>query len=125
MPFVQVAITAMSLQIEDFPTEVPVEGKDESRAFKRSCEGSLHIRPGSSAEMTADELEHIKKTRPTLFSQLHVMATDEQLEASRAASTEPPPAPPAPVPDESSGRGGDALEDVSDEAPAAGKKSKR
>lgn len=88
MPFVRIAATVMAVQIEDFPKEA-----------KRSCSGSLHIRPGS-AELTADELEHIQTTRPELFEQMHVSGTDEQLEASRKALTEPAPEP-TPPPDAS------------------------
>ncbi len=99
MPFVQVATTVMACQIEDFPAKVDVEGK-EPRDFVRSCEGALHVRPGGNAVISADELEHIKKTLPHLAAAIHVLASDAQMEASAKASAEPatpPPASPPPV----------------------------
>ncbi len=128
MPFVQVAITAMACQIEDFPAKVDVEGK-EPRDFTRSCEGALHVRPGGNAIISADELEHIKKTRPQLAAAIHVIASDQQLTASSKAA-EPatlPPAPPTPSTDENAGSGGgEAGESEESEArPGKGGKAKR
>lgn len=118
MLFVQFVVTALQCQVEDFPAVVPVEGKDEPRKFKRSCEGALHVRPGGSAEITADELAHLKENHPKVFSAIRVLATEEQLEASRAAPTQPPPAPTEPTDEGDSGSGGD-----DDDAPKGGKKS--
>lgn len=77
MPLVQYVSTALALQIEGFPAEVKEEGKD-ARPFKRSVEGSLHLRPGSTLELTADEYAHIKAKRPEVFSSLRCMMTDEE-----------------------------------------------
>lgn len=96
MPFVQFVVTALQCQVEDFPAVVAVEGKDEPRKFERSCEGALHVRPGSSTEITADELAHLRDKHPKLYAACRVLATDEQLAASRRAPTEPPPAPTEP-----------------------------
>ena len=91
MPFVQCVITALQCQVEDFPETVAVEG-GEPRKFERSCEGAMHVRPGASVEITADELAHLKENHPSIFNSFRILATDEQLDASRAAPTEPPPA---------------------------------
>lgn len=112
MPFVQFVVTTMVCCVEDFPAKVDVEG-GEPRDFKRSCEGALHIRPGASTTLTADELEHLRKSHPAIFAATRVLATDEQLNASRAAPTELPPPPQVPDlgSDEGSG-GGDADEEA-------------
>jgi len=84
MPLVQYVSTALSLQIEGFPAEVKEEGK-EARPFERSVEGSLHLRPGLTLDLTADEYAHIKAKRPEVFSSLRCMMTDEERAASVAA----------------------------------------
>ena len=112
MPFVQFVVTTLACCVEDFPAKVAVEG-GEPRDFKRSCEGALHIRPGASATVTADELEHLRINHPSVFSATRILVSDEQLEAPQAAPTELPPPPPVPDlgNDEGSG-GGDADEDA-------------
>jgi len=120
MPLVQYVVTALQCQVEDFPALVPVEGA-EPRKFERSCEGALHVRPGGSAEITADELAHLREKHPRVAAAVRVLASDEELAASRAAATEPPPAPaPTEPPDE-----GDEGSGGGDDAPDApkGKKS--
>jgi|SRR6478609_3591538 len=109
MPLVQYVATALALQIEGFPAELK-EG-EVARPFERSCEGSLHLRPGSTLELTADEYAHIKAKRPDVFSSLRCMMTDEQL----TAASQPPEAAPKPEGDETAG---------GDESPRPGK-SKR
>lgn len=88
MPLVQYVATALALQIEGFPAEV--KDGEAARLFKRSCEGSLHLRPGSTLELTADEYAHIKAKRPDVFSSLRCMMTDEE-RVSAARSSEPAP----------------------------------
>lgn len=83
MPLMHYVATALALQIEDFPTEVK-EG-ESARPFERSCEGSLHLRPGSTLDLTADEHAFIKEKHPTVFSSLRCMMTDEARAASVAA----------------------------------------
>lgn len=115
MPFVQYVVTALQCQVEDFPAMVNVEGA-EPRAFKRSCEGALHVRPGSNAEITADELAHLREKHPKLAAHIRVLVEDEALAASRAAPTEPPPAP------NSDGGGEDDDGKTSKQTPEAKKK---
>jgi hypothetical protein len=91
MPLVQYVVTALQCQVEDFPATV-ADG-DKQRDFDRSCEGALHLRPGSSVEMTADELAHIREKHPKAASCIRVLVDDEQLKASRSAPTLPPAAP--------------------------------
>jgi len=100
MPLVQYVATALALQIEGFPKEVSDEGK-EARPFERSCEGSLHLRPGSTLDLTADEYAHIKTKRPEVFSSLRFMMTDE--ERVRATQTAKPEKIEAPEGNEPSG----------------------
>ncbi len=123
MPFVQFVVTALQCQVEDFPAVVDVPG-GEPRKFERSCEGALHVRPGSSVEITADELAHLRDKHPKLSASVRVLASDEDLAASRAAVTE---APPAPAPTDAPPTDGDADEGSgggeSDEAPKGSKKS--
>lgn len=83
MPLMQYVATALALQIEGFPTEVK-EGEN-ARPFERSCEGSLHLRPGSTLDLTADEHAFIKEKHPAVFSSLRCMMTDEARAASVAA----------------------------------------
>jgi hypothetical protein len=121
MLFVQFALTAFPCQIEDFPAEVPVEGK-EPRKFERSCEGALHVRPGSSATITADELAHIRENHPKVFATVRVLVDEEQMAAPPAEAPKEAPATPPTVPDldqaGASGSGGGE----SDEAAASGSK---
>lgn len=126
MPFVQFVVTTLACCVEDFPAKVDVEG-GEPRDFKRSCEGALHIRPGASAEVTADELEHLRKNHPSVFAATRILVSDEQLEASRAAPTEQPPPPEVPeVPNLGSDEGsGGGSSDESDEADSKPKRGKR
>lgn len=112
MPFVQFVVTALACCVEDFPEKLDVEGS-EPRDFKRSCEGALHIRPGASTTVTADELEHLRKNHPSVFAATRILVSDEQLEP-KVAPTELPPPPKTPDDigsDEGTG-GGDADEDA-------------
>lgn len=124
MPLVQYVVTALLCQVEDFPAVVPVEGKDEPRKFERSCEGALHVRPGGTAEITADELAHLREKHPKVAAAVRILATDEQLATSRAAATEPPPAPaPTEPPDEGDSGSGGGDDEPTDESPKGSKKS--
>lgn len=112
MPFVQFVVTTLVCCVEDFPAKVAVEG-GEPRDFQRSCEGALHVRPGASATVTADELEHLRANHPGVFAATRILASDEQLEASRAAPTELPPPPLVPdIGTGDDGSGGDADEEA-------------
>jgi len=122
MPFVQCVVTALQCQVDDFPETVAVEGA-EPRKFKRSCEGALHVRPGASVEITADELAHLKENHPSIFNSYRVLATDEQLDASRAAPTEPPPALAPDEGDDEGDKGSGGSSDTPSETPDAKKKS--
>lgn len=48
-----------------------VEGFPED--CERSVEGSLHLRPGQTVELTDDEYAHIKAQRPTLAKDVIVL----------------------------------------------------
>lgn len=122
MLFVQFAVQAFQCQIEDFPAEVPVEGK-EPRKFERSCEGALHVRPGTSAEITADEFAHIREKHPQTAMFMRVLLTEEQLAASREAPTQPEAAAPPTVPDLGDTGSGGGDDSTPDETPDAKKKS--
>lgn len=122
MLFVQFVVTTMACCVEDFPAKVDVEG-GEPRDFKRSCEGALHIRPGASAEITADELEHLRKAHPSVFAATRILVSEEQLEASRAAPTELPP--PPEVPDLGSDEGAGGGDEAADEGTKPKKSGKR
>ncbi len=95
MPLMQYVATALALQIEGFPSEVK-EADKEARPFERSCEGSLHLRPGATLDLTADEHAFIKAKRPEVFGSLRCMMTDEARTASDAASAAPAEAKPEP-----------------------------
>lgn len=120
MLFVQFVVTALACQVEDFPETVAVEG-GEPRKFERSCEGALHVRPGASVEITADELAHLREKHEKLYNACRVLATEAQLEASRAAPTEPPPATESDPPSGGEGEGGGG--ETPSETPDAKKKS--
>jgi hypothetical protein len=81
MPLMQYKATALALQIEGFPEEA-----------KRSCEGSLHLRPGATLDLTADEHDFIKAKRPEVFASLRCMMTDEERAAASAPPSEAKPA---------------------------------
>ena len=115
MPVIEIPSTVAPDQIDDFPASVKldqavmVEGKlTKERAFKRSCEGALYLRPGVKV-VTADELAHLEKTRPALFPKLRFVAltAEERSEVKKSKKKGHPPGitpvpepspPPAPEP---------------------------
>lgn len=98
MPLVQYVATALALQIEGFPKEAKNEEGKEARPFERSCVGSLHLRPGSTLDLTADEYAHIKAKRPEVFSSLRCMTV--------------PSAKPEPVTEDNESSGDDSTGDA-------------
>jgi len=75
MPVVRVLPQAENTQVEGFP-----KGSKET-PFKRSGEGALHFRPGSTKVITDDELGFIKERRPELYRCLLVVAKDSSKKA--------------------------------------------
>lgn len=81
MPVVQYARTAHACQVEGIPSEVLDEkqeaGKDPvMRKFERSVEGSLHLRPGGTMVLTADEFDWLKKSKKSIFKNIRVLQED-------------------------------------------------
>lgn len=62
---------------------------------ERSCEGSLHLRPGASKIITEAELQHIKKAHPDVGRRLRVVQqlADEGLAKDKAPEPEGKAAP--------------------------------
>lgn len=61
MPLVQIPVGIAPCQVDDFPEKV---GKGEgARPFKRSCKGSLRLRPASTKVLTDDELAWLKEQK--------------------------------------------------------------
>jgi len=81
MPVVRILRTAEHTQVEGFP-----KGTKE-KPFKRSCDGALHIRPGSTKVITEDELGFIKARHPELHRRILVVAKDRP--AKGPAKTRP------------------------------------
>jgi hypothetical protein len=87
MPIINVPSTFSPLQIE----VVAVKGKKDVSKLKRSCEGSLHLRPGV-VTLTKDEMEYIKVVRPEVHSQFQFLAlTEEERKEIQAAPSEKAP----------------------------------
>lgn len=55
----QIEFPAVLPEVKD-GQPVKKDGKTVMREFKRSCEGSLHVRPSATLEVTDDELEFMK-----------------------------------------------------------------
>jgi hypothetical protein len=70
----KVIITLRSTPSEsiEIPDAIKYKGDKEESQLKRSCFGALRIFPGIPKTISKDELEHIKKTMPNLFSRLEV-----------------------------------------------------
>jgi hypothetical protein len=81
MPDVQIQPTAAATQVEGFPDKVG------EKKFQRSCKGALHIRPGSTRVITADELGFIRKHYPKLSRSIIVIASDDAIKAAAKQSS--------------------------------------
>ena len=78
---IQYATTATPVQIEGFPAD-----------SKRSCAGALHLRPGSTLELTADELAFIRSRHVDTFRAIRILVEDKP-EPEPQQAPAPPPAP--------------------------------
>ena len=105
MPVVQFKRTAHAQQVEGFPATVLTDEKvaaglePKTRKFARSVEGALHLRPGGTLVLTADEYEWLKANRKPLFKELLFLAEDPKEESVKVESKkEAPKAPPSNTP---------------------------
>jgi len=80
MPVVHISPAAPAVQVEDFSTP---KGKD-APPLKRSCEGALHLRPGSTRVITADELGHIRKNHKAVARFIRVLVEDKDIPSKKA-----------------------------------------
>lgn len=91
MPVVQYKQTAHACQVEGIPTSLPTDKKpkkdeeQEVRAFKRSVDGALHLRPGGTMVLSADEYNWLKTNRKSVFKDLLLLAEDPPEVAQTAA----------------------------------------
>lgn len=80
MPVIMFKRTCPVHQVEGFPDSLPDgdddKGKSKTRAFERSCEGSIHASPGATKTVTKDELEVIKKDQ-LVGGHIQVLVEDE------------------------------------------------
>jgi hypothetical protein len=106
MPLIQYAATAPLCQVEGFPATKKGEGDKPGPGFGRSCEGALHLRPGATLPVTADELDFIRKERKDIARSIRVLVDD------------PPEAPAQPAPAQASAQAA-APEAAASDAPAA------
>lgn len=83
MPNVQIMPAAPAIQVEGFPKG------SKDKPFKRSCEGALHLRPGSTRVITADELGFIRKNLPKLARFIRVITEDKAIKAVPAKQDAP------------------------------------
>lgn len=99
MPIVNVPQTFMPIQVDVVSSRK--KGVDVSK-MKRSCEGSLHLKPGP-VSLTKDEMEYLKTMRPEVHSKLELIALtkEERAEIQGPKLTpEPKPALAQPVAEE-------------------------
>ncbi len=97
MPVIEIPSNIATVSVEKFPEKVVTpardkDGKQIERAFARSCEGALYLRPGVKV-VTADELAHLKAKEPKLYSQIRVVALTkeerEEIKGAQKKSAEP------------------------------------
>ena len=124
MPVVYITPAAPAVQVEDFPAP---KGKD-APPFKRSCEGALHLRPGSTRVITADELGHIRKNHKAVARFVRVLVEDKDIPAKKAkpAKQVGPSKPGGDAPDPSPSvdtKGGEGSQEAN-KGPKGGKGSK-
>jgi hypothetical protein len=103
MPVVQFKQTAHACQVEGFPSSVPSEEKpkegeeQKTRTFERTVDGALHLRPGGTLVLTADEFGWLKATKPQVFKNLLVLAEDPpppaKVDKAPKKKGDPPPPP--------------------------------
>lgn len=100
MPVIMFKRTCPVHQVEGFPDSLPDgdddKGKSKTRAFERSCEGSIHASPGATKTVTKDELEVIKKDQ-LVGGHIQVLVEDEGKLTPVVPEPEVPPTPPAPA----------------------------
>lgn len=124
MPLIQYAATAPLCQIEGFPAKEGEDGKPP--AFKRSADGALHLRPGATVSVTADELDFIRKERKDVARNIRILADDPPEEAAKpAAPPAAPPAPEAPAPPAAAPEAAAPSEAPPEEKPTGGKPTGR
>lgn len=83
---------------------IPTQIDDFGEEVERSRSGAIHFIPGLTAEITEDELEHIKNKHPDLALQLIVLNKVVRVstgEPDDAKITKSPPIIPPPIPVES------------------------
>lgn len=103
MPVVQYKQTAHACQVEGFPLVVPTDKKpkdgedQETRKFNRTGDGSLHLRPGGTMVLTADEFSWLKANKQSVFKNLLVLAEDplDEVKTEEAPKKKAPSGPPA------------------------------
>ncbi len=87
MPIINVPANFPPTQVD-----VVVKGKDAVKP-KRSCEGAIHLRPGT-VFLTKDEMDFLKKARPEIHARLQLIAlTKEERAEIQAATPKPEPKP--------------------------------
>jgi hypothetical protein len=107
MPVVQYKQTAHACQVDGIPALVVTGEKTKDgdaifRPLDRSVAGALHLRPGGTLVLTADEFEWLKKSKKSVFKDLLVLAEDPPVEkkveakapeaAKKADKVDPPAA---------------------------------
>jgi hypothetical protein len=94
MPHVYYAPLGAPVQIDGFPEDSP-HAEGLKMPFKRSQKdgGALHLRPGSTFDLTADELAHIRTKHPDVARHLRETGlTDEEREDLKDKGGPPPDA---------------------------------
>lgn len=80
MPVIQMVAQALPRQIE-FPANKGMGPDKKPIELKRSCEGALHLKPGTTLDITDDELAHLKKNEPETFKVIRVLAKSPAVKA--------------------------------------------
>lgn len=90
MPVIQLSpAMPMPRQVENFPANrLDKDGKPTAAKFERSVSGALHLRPGSTLNVTDDELNSLRSDQ-ALSAYIRVIQASEQ-----QPTLPPPPAPP-------------------------------
>lgn len=77
MPIIQAKHSCPVTQVEGFPKDA-----------KRSCEGSIHMSPGATRSVTADELAHMKSDA-LVGQHINILVSDESALATEPAEGRP------------------------------------
>lgn len=93
MPKILIARRGPPVQVDDFP-ETEAAGGGKRRPFERSCEGALHLRPGSVEHITDDELHHIIASgkHSALAGRIQELPSDKPKAVTSPAKAKPSPA---------------------------------